>query len=40
MNAGVMLHPGGCTVVRGDKCSIKYADATDQSIKCQGDILG
>ena len=35
-----MLPPGGCTVIRGDKCSIKYVDATDHSIKCQGDILG
>ena len=35
-----MLPPGGCTVVRGDKCSIKYVDATDHSIKCQGNILG
>ena len=40
INAGVMLPPGGCTVIRGDKCSIKYVDATDHSIKCQGDILG
>jgi hypothetical protein len=35
-----MLPPDGYTVVRGNKSSIKYVDATDHSNKCQGDILG
>jgi hypothetical protein len=36
INAGVMLPPSGWTVVRGDKCSIRYVDATDHSINCKG----